>query len=169
MRIAARVLVFALIAVAAVWLWGILFPNPDHVIRKRLADVARAASFARGQSYLSRLAGAQRLAGCFATNVEVSIEIPGHQERHWTGREDIQQAALAARGTIDGLSVTFPDIALSIEPDKQSATADLTAEARITGESDLFVEEMKFALRKTGNEWLITRVETVQTLQSPGR
>jgi hypothetical protein len=47
--------------------------------------------------------------------------------------------------------------------------ADLTAEARISGESDLFVQEMKFTLRKDGSRWLITRVQTVQTLQNAGR
>src|SRR5580692_3409062 len=57
-RVAARLLIVVFVGVAAVWLWGVLFPSPDRVIRKRLAEIAAAASFAHGQSYLSRLAGA---------------------------------------------------------------------------------------------------------------
>jgi hypothetical protein len=34
--------------------------------------------------------------------------------------------------------------------------ADLTAEARISGDSDLSMQEMKFTLRKDGSRWLIT-------------
>jgi hypothetical protein len=166
MKIAARLFLIALVAAVGLWLWGVLFPNPDRAVRKRLAETARAASFASGQSYFSRLSSAQRLADYFATNVEVNLDIPGHHERQWAGREEILQAALGARTTLNSLNVTFPDVTLIIGPDKESATADLTAEARISGESDLFVEEMKFTLRKFGGQWLITRVQTVQTLQN---
>jgi hypothetical protein len=164
MKIATRLLVIALVAGAGVWLWGVLFPNPERVIRKRLAETARAASFAPGESYFSRLAAARRLSEFCATNVEVNIDIPGHEERQWAGREDILQAELSARATLNSLKVTFPDVNLIIGPDKESATADLTAEARISGDSDLFVQEMKFTFRKIGGEWLITQVQTVQTL-----
>jgi hypothetical protein len=166
MKIGIRLVLVALVAAAGVWLWGVLFPNPEQVIRKRLADTARAASFAPGESYLSRLTAAQRLSGFFATNVEVNIDVPGHHEREWTGREEILQAALGARATLTSLSVTFPDVSLDIAPGKESATADLTAEARMPGEPDPFVQEMKFNLIKVGGEWLITRVQTVQTLEN---
>jgi hypothetical protein len=169
MRIATRLFLIALVAAVGVWLWGVLFPSPDRVIRKRLAEAAHAASFAPGQSYFSRLASARRLSDFFATNVEVNIDIPAHQERQWSGREDILQAALGARSTLESLNVTVPDVTLIIGPGKESATADLTAEARISGDSEMFVQEMKFTLRKVGGEWLITRVQTVQTLQNPGR
>jgi hypothetical protein len=169
MKIATRLFLIALVAAVGVWLWGVLFPNPDRVIRKRLAEAARAASFAPGESYFSRLSGARRLSDFCATNVEVNIDIPGHQDRQWNGREEILQAALGARATLNSLNVTFPDVSLIIGPDKESALADLTAEARISGDSDLFVQEMKFTLSKVGGQWLITRVQTVQTLQNAGR
>jgi hypothetical protein len=51
-----------------------------------------------------------------------------------------------------------------VGPDKQSAVADLTVEAKVSGERDPIVWEMKFTLRKTDGQWLITRVETVRTL-----
>jgi hypothetical protein len=168
-KIAARLVIAALIAAAAVWLWGVLFPSADKVIRKRLAETARAASFDRSQGALSRMAGAQRLPYFFATNVEINIDLPGHQARQMGSRDDILQAAIAVRGTLDSIKVTFPDVALTIDPDKQSATADVTAEAKISGDDQLYIEEMKFELRKFDGHWLITRVETVQTLEKPGR
>jgi hypothetical protein len=168
MKLAVRLVGVALLAVAVVWLWGVFFPGADKVIRKRLEETARAASFAPGQSYFSKLAGAQRLADFFATNVQIDIDIPGHQQRQLSGREEILQGALSARASLDSVKVTFADISLNIEPDKQSATADLTAEARLSGDPDPDVQELKFILRKFGNEWLITRVQTVQILQHPG-
>ena len=75
-----------------------------------------------------------------------------------------QQAALGARSALSGLKVQFPDINITVAPDKQSAVADLTVEANVAGERDPIVQEMKFTLQKTDGEWLITRVETVRTL-----
>jgi hypothetical protein len=167
MKIAAQLVIAALITAAFVWLCGILFPSAAKAIRKRLAETARAASFDRTQSALSRRAGAQRLPNFVATNVEINIDLPGHQARQMSGRDDILQAAMAARGTLDSVKVTFPDIALTIDPDKQSATADVTAEAKISGDDQLYIEEMKFTLSKLEGHWLITRVDTVQTLQKP--
>jgi hypothetical protein len=168
MKTAMRLVGMALLVVAVVWLWGVVFPSADKVIRKRLEETARAASFAHGQSYFSRLASAQRLADFFAPNVQIDIDIPGHQERRFSGREEILQGALSARATLDSVKVTFADISLNIEPDKQSATADLTAEARLSGDPDPDVQELKFILRKFDNQWLISRVQTVQILQHPG-
>jgi hypothetical protein len=53
---------------------------------------------------------------------------------------------------------------VTVAPDKQSAVADLTVQANISGEPDPIVQEMKFTLRKIDGRWLITRVETVRTL-----
>jgi len=169
MKIAVRLAGLAVIAAAVVWLVGVFFPSPEKIIRKRLAETADAASFAAGQSYFSKLAGAQRLAGLFASNAAVNIEIPGHEQRQWTGREDILQAALAARASLDRVKVTFPDISLTVDPGKESATADLAAEARISGDDSLYVQELKFTFQKIGGDWLITQVQTVQTLQKPGQ
>ena len=41
-------------------------------------------------------------------------------------REEITQAALMARSRAGGLQVKFPDINVTVAPDKQSAVADLT-------------------------------------------
>ena len=47
-----------------------------------------------------------------------------------------------------------------------SAIVDLTLKAKVPGETDLIVQELKFTLKKSdGGTWYITRVETVKTLK----
>lgn len=161
-----RLLLLAVVAALAAWGWWALYPSPERQIRGQLADAARAASFAAGDGYLAKLAGAGRLAEFFSTNADIQIGDPGRPEHRLAGREEIQQAALAARAPGQTLSVTFPDITVIVNADQQSAVADLTLQARFTGEheTDLIVQEMKFTLRKINGQWLIVKVETVRTL-----
>jgi hypothetical protein len=159
-----RLLLAAMASALGAWAWVALHPGPEQVIRRQLAEVARAASFGRGQGYLARLSAAQRLADLCSTNVEFDIDAPGVQEHRLAGRGEIQQALLAARASIEGLSVSFSDVTVIIGAERQSAVADLTLEARIVGQQDLVVQEMKFTLRKMAGHWLIVKVETVRTL-----
>jgi hypothetical protein len=164
MKTAFRFILLAALAALGVWLWFVLFPGPEAVIRQRLTKLARTASFTAGEGNLARLAAAQNLAGFFATNIEVDINVPGRIQHTLVGRDEIKQAALGARSTLSGLKVTFPDIDVAVAADKQSAVVDLTVQVNVAGEHDSIVQEMKFTLRKTDDGWLIERVETVRTL-----
>jgi hypothetical protein len=164
MKIAFRIVLLAALAAAGVWLWTILFPSPEKIIRRQLNEVARHVSFAANEGALSRLAHAESLAGYFSTNVEVNINLREGDRQDFVGRDQITQAALAARSAVSSLSVKFLDVAVTIGPNKQSAVADFTVEARIPGDQELIVQEMKFTLQKISGHWLITRVETVRTL-----
>jgi len=44
MKIAFRILLFAALAALGIWLWTVLFPSPEKVIRQRLMELARTAS-----------------------------------------------------------------------------------------------------------------------------
>ena len=148
MKIVFRIVLFAALAALGVWLWTVLFPSPEKVIRQRLAELARTASSSSGESDLARLAAARSVAGFFSTNVELAVELPELGQRNSMDREEITQAALMARSRAGGVQVKFPDINITVAPDKQSAVADLTVEANISGEHDPFVQEMKFTLQK---------------------
>lgn len=163
MKVVLRWLLVAALVALGVWLWLVFFPSPQKVIRHRLDELARTASFSGNESDLARLAAAHSLAGFFATNVEVNLDVPGRLRHTFLGREEIMQAALAARSQAGTLSVQFPDINVTVAPDRQSAVADLTVEAKVPGESDPVVQEMKFSFQKTDGQWLITRIETVRT------
>jgi hypothetical protein len=164
MKTVFRIILLAALVALGVWLWFVLFPSPEKIIRQRLTKLARTASFSSDEGNLARLAAAQSVAGFFATNVEINLDVPGRLQHRLVGREEIQQAALGARSTLSGMSVHFPDINVTVAPDKQSAVADLTVEASIAGERDTIVQEMKVTLQKTDDGWLITRIETVRTL-----
>jgi hypothetical protein len=164
MKIVFRFVLAAALIALGVWLWFVLFPSPEKVIHKRLVALANTVSFSSNQGNLVRLAGAQNLGFFFSTNIEVNIDVPGHERHVFVGRSEIIQAALAARSAVGGLTVKFPDINITVTPDKQSAVADLTVEAHISGQQDPIVQEMKFTLQKTDGEWLVARIETVRTL-----
>lgn len=146
------------------WAWTALHPGAEKLIRRQLSGVARAASFGPDQGSLAKMASAQRLADYFSSNVEVHIEVPGHPVHTLTGREDIQQAALAARGSVQSLTVSFPDITVALNADHESAIVYLTLRARVAGEQDMIVQELKLTMRKMDGQWLIVKVETTRTL-----
>jgi hypothetical protein len=160
-----RLFLIAVVPALCAWAWMALHPSPERLIRRQLDGVARAASFGPNQGALAKLSSAQTLAYFFSTNVEVNLDIPGHPDHRLLGREEIQQAALAARGSVQSLTVTFPDVTLIVNADKKSAVADLTLQVRISGEQDMIVQEMKVTLRKIDGDWLVTKVETVRALQ----
>jgi hypothetical protein len=164
MKWALRILGVALLAGAGYWAWLTFFPGPEQVIQKRLQSLARATSFPRNEAALPRLANAQAMANFFTTDVEVTVDIPGRSQQTFSGREEVLQAAVAARSSVNGLNVDFFDIIITVAPDRQSAVANLTARARIPTEKDFYVQELKLGLRKVGGDWLIFRVETVKTL-----
>ncbi len=164
MKIIFRIVLLAALAALGVWLWTVLFPGPETVIRQRLMKLARTVSSSPNESDLTRLAVARSVAGFFSTTVELNVDLPELGQHHSLDREEITQAALMARSRAGGVRVKFPDINITVAPDKQSAVADLTVEANISGEHDSIVREMKFTLRKTDGQWLITRIETVRTL-----
>ncbi len=164
MKIVFRIVLLAALAALGIWLWTVLFPSPEKVIRKRLTELARTVSSSPNESDLARLAAARSVAGFFAATVELNVNLPELGQRNSMDREEITQLALMSRSRAGGMHVKFPDISITVAPDKQSAVADLTVEANVSGEHDSMVREMKFTFRKTDGQWLITRIETVRTL-----
>jgi hypothetical protein len=159
-----RLVLLAAVVALGVWLWLVLFPSPEKMIRKRLVQLAQDVSFSSNDGNLARLKGAQSVAGFFLTNIEVNIDVPGRVQHDFMGRDEITQAALASRSAVSGLHVKFPDVSVTLAPDKQSATAEVTLVATVSGEGDAIVQELKFTFQKMDGQWLITRVETIRTL-----
>jgi protein involved in polysaccharide export with SLBB domain len=162
MKILSRLLLLVALIAAGVWLWTILFPSPEQVIRKRLAQAASEASFQSGENPIISAARAENLAGRFGTNVEININVPEFGRQEFVGRAEIAQAAAGVRLRLSSLKVEFPDVSVTVAPDKQSAVADVAMQVQAAGEKDFNVQEMKFTFQKIGGDWLITRVETVR-------
>lgn len=164
MRIFSRLVLLAVVVVAGGWLWTMLFPSPEKVIRQRLAEIARLASFNTNENPLAALGHAQKLASFCSPTLQVKLAALANVEHAFENREEIAQADLAARAAFGGvLKVEFLDVLLTLAPDKQSAVANLTARMQSGGSSDLNAQEIKFTLTKTDGQWLVTRVETIRT------
>ncbi len=154
----------AVLGGAGYWVWVTFFPNAETAVRKRLNALAEAGSFPSNESPLAKLASAQGLGNFFTTDAEILVNVPGRSQQTLSGREEVVQAALAAHSTLAGLTVNFYDIVVTVAPDKQSATANLTAKVRMPGEKDFNLQELKLELKKIEGQWLIHKVETVKTL-----
>jgi hypothetical protein len=157
-----RLILLAVLAALAVWLWTVFFPSPEKIVRKRLAKLAQDVSFSQDENDLIKIADAQSVPDFFSSNVEVNITIPGHEQETIAGRDQIATAALASRQQATAMDVKFPDVNVTVAPDKSSATADVTVDASVSGERDAIVQELKITFQKTDGQWLISKVETVQ-------
>ena len=157
-----RAIVLIVLAALGFWLWTVFFPRPEKIIRKQLARLANDASFSANENDIIKMADAQNIPDFFSTNVLINITIPGREQQTLAGRDEIRAAALASRAQATALDLKFPDIVITVAPDKNSAVADVTVNATVSGEHDAVVQELKFNFQKTSGEWLINKVETVQ-------
>ena len=162
MKMALRLVLLAAFIAAGVWLWTILFPGPEKIVRKRLAQVAAEVSFNSGENPLVIAARSENLASRFSTNVEVNVSVPEFGQQGFVGRAEITQAAAGARVRLGSLKVEFPAVSVTVAPDKQSAVADVAVKFEASGEKGSNLQEVKFTFQKMDGDWLITRVETVR-------
>ena len=159
-----RLIVVIVLAGLGYWGWRVWFPSPEQVIRKRLTELARTASFSGSEGTLVTLAYARGLTAFCTPDVEITIDIPGYSRETINGQGELLQAAAGARTRLNGLTVQFFDILVNVAPDRNSATAELTARADVARERDFYVQELKFKLKKVDGKWLIFQAETVKIL-----
>jgi hypothetical protein len=157
-------LLVALVALG-ILAWRLLFPNQERIIRKRLAELAECASFQQNEAPLAKLANSQKLGTFFTSDVEITVNPPGRMQHTIAGREELLQAAAAARTQLTSLALEFPDILVNLGDDRLSAVVNLTAKGKIGGERDLYVQEFEFSLRKVDGTWLISQIRPVKTLR----
>ncbi len=159
-------LILLLLALAGVgyWVWVTFFPSLEIAIRKRFTALAEVAAIPPNEPPLAKLANAQKLGNFFTTDVDVTVEVPGRSQQSFSGREELVQAAAAARSSVSALNIEFLDVIVALGPDNQTATVNLTARARIPGDRDFYIQELKFSLKKVNGDWMIYKVETVKTL-----
>jgi hypothetical protein len=148
----------------AFWLWTVLFPSPEKAIRSRLNTLAKTVSFNSNGGMMAGAYNAQKASEFFTTDVDVEINVSGLEPMSFHGRDEVLQAAMAARGHLSALKVEFTDMNITLGPDKQGAKVNLTGEAKVPGERDISAQEFNFFIKKVDGKWMIYRVETVKTL-----
>ena len=150
----------------AFWLWTVLSPSPEQVVRSRLNALAKAISFKSGTSTIAKAYKAQTAAEFFTTNVDVEVNLTGLEPISLHGRDEINQIVMTAQTRLTSLKVEFPDMNVTFGADGQTAKVNLTGKATVPGERDVSAQEFDFHLKKVDGKWLIYRVETVRTLSS---
>jgi hypothetical protein len=165
MKTAFRLVLLAAAAGMGFWLWTILFPSPEKVVLKKISILATVASFDASASNIVRAGKAGSVSGMFANDAHIVMDVPGSGARTLAGREEIREAALGGFASLPSLMVRFLDTTAKVGADGQSAEVTCTAEVRAGDGKDFGVQEMRFQFRKIDNNWLITRAETVKTLQ----
>jgi ketosteroid isomerase-like protein len=148
------------------WLgWQHLFPNEERRVRRTLDDLAGALSISASESIVGTGLAVDRLLSYATLDIEVEVDVPGEGPHTFSGREEIRDAALAARRNLGEVKVQFLDVDVALAGDKQTATVELTVKATQPGAKEFFVREMKLQLRKQDSQWRISRAETVKPLK----
>jgi hypothetical protein len=164
MRILTRVLLVAALIGLGILGWRMFFTSPQKVIRARLNELAKSASFQPNEGPLAVPINAAKAAGFFTPDVEIVVDVRRRSREKFVGRDQILQGLVTARTMVRSLDLEFLDINVTVAPDKNSAEANLTAKAKTPGD-DFGVQELKLNLVKSGRDWLISRVETIKTLE----
>lgn len=164
MKVLFRVGLAAAVLALGFWIWTVLFPRPEKIIREHLKAMAQCASFAPNEGALSRLTNLEKLGGFFATDARIVFDGPEGRRHTVNGRDDITYAARAMRGHSSAMQVKFLDVKVIVGLEKQTAQAELTVRVSVPEDKDWIVQEMRFFFRKINSHWLVIRAETVNPL-----
>jgi len=160
---ATRSIIVAALAVAvAFWLWRVFFPGDEALIRRQLVELAEAASFPPNEAPLAKVANAGKVAGHFTVDVELALNHWDAGQVHLKGRDELREAAVGARSTLNSLQVAVENVVITLDPEPGHATARLSLLVRAGGESERRTLELQLALRKVDSDWLIHRAATIE-------
>jgi hypothetical protein len=165
MKIAFRLALLVAAAALGFWLWAVLFPSPEKVVLKKIAGLATTATFSVGDGNITRAAKVANLIGFFAVDAEINLDAPGSATRTLSGRDEIRDTARAGFSSLAALKVEFLDVSVRLGAGKMTADVNCTARVTAGDKKDFGVQEMRFHFKKVDGDWLITRAETVKTLQ----
>jgi hypothetical protein len=158
-----RIILVGLLIALGFWGWRVFFPNPEMVIRKRLGELAKATSFSPNEGDVAKVWNASLLADFFTPDVQVTVEVYGTQHTI-SGRDELLRKAVGARSAVSSLTIEFPDIKVTVAPDRNSAVVNLTAKGNVAGQRDFYLQELRLRLTRIKRDWLINQIESVKTL-----
>lgn len=165
MKIAFRIVILGILAGLGFGLWTVLFPSPERIVLKKVSDLAETATIGAEAGNFERAGKVSSIIGYFSTDAQIIIEVRGAGTANLNGRDEIRETAGKGFMGLKSLNVKFLDATASVAPDKQNAEVDCTAEIHVNDNPDIGAQEIKFTFKKIEKEWMITRVESVKTLQ----
>lgn len=141
----------------AVVVW-LRLPNRERIIKSRLHGLAAAISIQPGESQLVRAANASRVLDYFTSDVAFELEGINVPLRD---HGDLREAALAARASLREAEFQFHNIELRFPESGEAATAYVTVLGMLNRQTNSFVRELKFSLRRVEGQWRIAEVKDV--------
>lgn len=165
MKIAIRIVLLVAIAALGFWLWTVLFPGPEKIVLKKVSSLAATVTFNEQDGNITRAGKVSNLIGYFSTDAQIVVDIPGTGAGTLSGRDEIREAAAGGFTRLAALKVEFLDATAKVAADKLQAEVNCTAKISAGNSKEFGVQEVRFQFKKIEGNWLITRVETVKTLQ----
>ena len=165
MKLFFRLVWLVALVAAGFWLWTILFPSAEKAVAKKMASLADTASFNAGASSVSRATKAASFMGYFSVDAQIIVDVPGLGAHTLSGRDEIREAGNGAFASLPGLKVSFLDTTVRARADQLTAEVSCTLRVTVGADKDYGVQEMRFQFKKIDGAWLVTRVETVNTLK----
>jgi hypothetical protein len=165
MKIAFRLVLLAVFGGLGFWLWTVFFPSPEKVVLKKISALAATANIASADGTITRAAKASNLVSQFSNDAEIVFDVAGVGTRTLSGRDEIRETAMGGFANLPSLKVQFMDAVAHVGADKQTAEVTCTAQVSAGDNRDFGISEVHFRFKKIDGDWLITRAETVKTLQ----
>ena len=165
MKIVMRLVLFAAVAGMGFWLWTVLFPSPEKIVLRKVSNLAAVATVSANDGNITRATKVSNLISYFSEDAEIVFAVPEAGAHTLSGRDEIRQAAAAGFTQLSSLKVQFFDAGAHVSPDKLSAEVTCTARVNAGDSKEFGIQELRFQFKKLDNDWRITRVETVKTLQ----
>ena len=154
------------VVVVALWFgWRHFFPNDEAQIRAVLEHIAEAVGGGAQEGEVARLARAASVRASLDPQIVVDAGPPFSRI---TGRDALVASVARLNSTVRDLDVQFDDVQVTVAPDRLTARASLTAEARFRddGGGEAFeARELDVMFRKLEEEWVVSEVALVRALQ----
>jgi hypothetical protein len=157
---------FILLVVLGLFGYRLLFPSDERKIQKLLSGLAKAASFQPNQGNLARIAKANSVANCFASDVQINLPGLNPQVAAINGRDEVMQMMATAQSVLQQAQVDFYDTTVTVEPGGEKALAHFVALAKINQDKDPVVQELKAGIVKRDGHWKIVALKGIQPLSS---
>jgi len=151
----------ALTGAVALWVW---MPSDERRIQKLLARLTSEINEPAQGSALANLAAANRFADLFAPGFQVRVNVPGAPDLNLSARSELIQAYVDAKNQRRSIQAELLD-PRTIQLAAEEAVVEATARAQVSGESELFVAELRFTLVKVDRRWRIRDVESIRTFE----
>jgi hypothetical protein len=165
MKIASPLVLLAALGGLGFWLWTVCFPNPEKMVLGRISKLAAVATISPGDGAITRAAKVSQLISFFSTDAVISYDVVGLGARSLSGRDEIREIAAGGFANAKSLTVRFQDATARVGADQQSAVVACTVRVSAGDDKDFGVQELRLQFQKIDGDWLITRVDTVKTLQ----